>query len=193
MTLCCGWRDKHGIVLAADRKVMTDDHGFLEDGKIFKIKNLTVAFAGDVIVEHVLRHSFRGNTEMPDVPTDSVCAFWYDTVRPLIERACPDANYQVIVSDGRELFVSMDGLLRLEQRKFVAIGEGAWYAYGYADRDMCFGTCTSGELSRHMFSAAACRISSVSYAYDLVVVGVGSSGRAKKRVKRRPEVWSTGE
>lgn len=63
MTLAIGWRDEAGIHLAADRRVLTDDHGILDDGKIFTINNLTIVFAGDVVAEHVMRYACWGAVE----------------------------------------------------------------------------------------------------------------------------------
>lgn len=184
MTLAIGWYDTNGdICLAADRCVLTEDHGKLEDGKIFTIKNLTIAFAGDVIVEHALRHSFWGNTEMPDVPTEMVCAYWYDTIRPVIERACPEATYQVIVTDGKELFVSMDGLLRREQRTFVAIGEAAWFAYGFAmGVYACDQTYTANM--RGLFILASTSFPSVSPNFD-IYVAKHKPKKQKRKAKKK--------
>lgn len=178
MTLAIGWRDEAGIHLAADRRVLTDDHGILEDGKIFMIKNLTIAFAGDVVAEHVMRHSYWGAADGPDIPADSVCLFWYNTIRPILQQHCPDTTYQVIVTDGNELFVSMDGLLRREHSDFVAIGEAAWFAYGYAS---VLSRPHFGQRHRYLFAAASKRFASVSAAYDHVVVSATPPKKSRKK------------
>lgn len=178
MTLAIGWRDEAGIHLAADRRVLTDDHGILEDGKIFTINNLTIAFAGDVVAEHVMRHSYWGAAENQDIPPDSVCLFWYNTIRPILQQNCPDATYQVIVTDGNELFVSMDGLLRREHRDFVAIGEAAWFAYGYAYE---LPRQPFDPYNKCLFKEASKRFASVSAAYDHVVVSAKPQKKSRKK------------
>lgn len=185
MTLAIGWRDTNGdIYLAADRCVLTEEHGKLEDGKIFKIKNLTIAFAGDVIVEHALRHSFLNCESIPEVSAERLCEYWYSTVRPYIEKACPDESYQVIVTDGKELFVSMDGLLRREQRNFVAIGEAAWFAYGFSMGVAACGQQVSDTLRIHgLFISASVRFPSVSLNFDKVAVAPFKPKKRKRKAK----------
>lgn len=127
MTLCVAWRSVDGgVTLAADRRMITPDHGIVESEKIFKLQDVDVAFAGDVVVEQVLRYS-----QFDPIGDLSVPAWWFAHVKPTIDRLCPDNEFDVIVYRGGTIYVTVDGFLREVTVPFVAIGSASAFAYGY--------------------------------------------------------------
>jgi hypothetical protein len=177
MTLAIGILTKKTIYLAADRRVVTPDHGICEDTKIFDAHGLTFAFAGDVSVEHALRHrDFATRDEGVSVPR-----WWANDVAPWLADACRDREFQMLVTDGVDLFTTMDGYLRRVNDAFVAIGDGARYAYGWFDTTSFYhgflrdtkGDILSGCLDSHMdllFAKTAARHESVSMWHDTRVI-----------------------
>lgn len=159
MTLCIAKRNDDGsVLLAADRRMVTADHGIQQEGKLFLLNGLHVAFSGDVAVEYVLRfHPFPG----PDIT--QVQRWWLIHVKPEIDRVCVDSDYSVIVTDGSRVYVTADGLLRETATHFVAVGSAAAFAYGYYVGSSDF---TCGRL----FDDASRFDEKVSAAYDMVEV-----------------------
>lgn len=132
MTLCVAWKALDGgVTLAADVRVTTDDHGLQKDHKLFRAHGLYWAFAGDVVVEHTLRLSDIACYKASPGGV-SVQKWWFDNVRPTLDWCCADADFSVLVTDGRTIWVTMDGLLRKVGGDFCAIGSAAKFAYGFA-------------------------------------------------------------
>lgn len=184
MTLAISFITRRAIYLAADRRVVTPDHGIVEDTKLFDAHGLTFAFAGDVVVEHALRHQdFDTREEGCSVPK-----WWANAVLPWLSNECKDREYQLLVTDGGDLFTTMDGYLRRVTDPFVAIGDGARYAYGWFDITSFYGGFTRDnkgdigkqDLDRHMdilFAKTAARHESVSMWHDTRVI-------KRKKVKK---------
>lgn len=172
MTLAIAWINKKAIYIAADRRVVTPDHGIVEDTKIFDAHGLTFAFAGDVVVEHALRHQdFAAREDGCSVPK-----WWANDVLPWLSVECKDREYQMIVTDGADVFVTMDGLLRKTTACLTAIGSAAMYAYGYVD-GMWYGSGYSDDFHKNiserlvaLFDAASLRHESVGDEHDVRVL-----------------------
>lgn len=180
MTLALAWKIGNTIHLAADRRVVTPDHGIQEDAKIFEAHGLTFAFAGEVQVEHWLR--LATNIHAYDPSEGSVPDWWCRSLRISLKGLYSDMEYQMIVTDGKDVYVTMDGcFLRRTTSPITAIGEAAPYAYGYMDTvpyvtEHALDTAPKTLLAL-LFETTSRRYDSVSSKFDYVVF---KKRRAKK-------------
>lgn len=130
MTLAIAWRKPEGgLVLAADRKVTGPDHGVYYGKKIHENWGMTWAFAGDTEVEHFLRHTPFTIRE----DGQSVEQWWALCVAPALYTFAKEneSSYQVLVTDGKDVYVSSGQYLQERKDAFSAIGSSAAFAYGF--------------------------------------------------------------